>query len=61
MLGLKCVSDNMNLIEKCRKEKLLVVAGGDNTIRVLPPLNIKTKEINQALKRLENALMRLEN
>ncbi len=56
MLGLKCLSKNLNLIEECRKEKLLVVAGAENTIRVLPPLNIKINEINQALDKLERAL-----
>ncbi len=61
MLGLKCKSKNLNLIAECRNEKLLVVAGGDNTIRLLPPLNIKFYEINLALKKLESALTRLEN
>ena len=60
MLGLKCSSKNLNLIEECRKEKLLVVAGGENTIRLLPPLNIKINEINQALNKLEKALSKLE-
>ena len=60
MVGLKCSSKNLNLIEECRKEKLLVVAGGENTIRVLPPLNIKINEINKALNKLEKALSKLE-
>ncbi len=60
MLGLKCSSKNLNLIEECRKEKLLVVAGGENTIRILPPLTIKINEINQALNKLEKALSKLE-
>ena len=60
MLGLKCVSDNLVLIEQCRKEKLLLVAGGDNTVRILPPLTIKANEINEALDKLGTALKKME-
>jgi len=32
------------------KEKLLTIKAAENVIRILPPLNVKKDEINQALK-----------
>jgi acetylornithine/N-succinyldiaminopimelate aminotransferase len=60
MLGLKCVTKNTMLVDLCRREKLLLVAGGDNTVRVLPPLTVKDREIDQALNKLSVALKNME-
>ena len=35
------------------KHKLLTIRAAENIIRILPPLNVKKSEINQALKILE--------
>ena len=59
MLGLKCKKENNIVIDLCRKEKLLLVPGGDNTLRILPPLTITYKEIEESMKRLERALLRM--
>ena len=59
MLGLKCVSKNVHLIDMCRKEKLLLVPGASNTVRILPPLTITYKEIKEAIIRLERALLKM--
>ncbi len=59
MLGLKCVGKNVNLIDMCRKEKLLLVPGGSNTLRILPPLTITFKEIEEATKRLKRVLIQM--
>ena len=40
-------------------ERLLVVGAGDNTVRVLPPLNASDKEITQAIQALSRALSRV--
>jgi 4-aminobutyrate aminotransferase-like enzyme len=48
------------LVDLCRREKLLLVAGGDNTVRVLPPLTVKDREIDQALNKLSIALKNME-
>ena len=59
MLGLKCVGKNAHFIDMCRKEKLLLVPGASNTVRILPPLTITYKEIKEAIIRLERALLRM--
>ena len=40
-------------------ERLLVVGAGDNTVRVLPPLNASDKEITQAIQAMSRALSRV--
>jgi len=32
------------------KNKLLTIRAAENVIRILPPLNVKVSELNQALK-----------
>ena len=59
MLGLKCVSKNTDLIDMCRKEMLLLVPGASNTLRILPPLTITYKEIEEGTTRLEQALLQM--
>ena len=59
MLGLKCVNNNVDLINMCRKEKLLLVPGASNTVRILPPLIITYKEIEEATMRLKRALLKM--
>ena len=59
MLGLKCVNNNVSLINMCRKEKLLLVPGASNTVRILPPLIISYKEIEEATMRLKRALLKM--
>ncbi len=59
MLGLKCVRTNIDLINMCRKERLLLVPGASNTVRILPPLIITYKEIEESTKRLEKALLKM--
>ena len=50
LLGIKCKMDNNILIDKLRKNSLLVVGANENVIRLLPPLNIKKNEILEAIK-----------
>ena len=61
MLGLKCVGHNVDLVDRCRKEKLLLVPGGSNTLRILPPLIITYKEIEEGTERLHLALRRMRS
>ena len=56
MLGLKCVVPNTELIAKLRDHGLLTVGAGDNVIRLLPPLIIRLKEVDQALSILSETL-----
>ena len=59
MLGLKCAGNNVDLINMCREEKLLLVPGASNTVRILPPLIITYREIEEATMRLQRALLKM--
>ncbi|RXK12505.1 aspartate aminotransferase family protein [Halarcobacter mediterraneus] len=48
------------LISKCFEEGVLVLKAGRNTLRLLPPLTISKKEIEEGFKRLENALTKIK-
>ena len=39
-----------NFIQYLMKNKLLTIRAAENVVRILPPLNVKKNEINQALK-----------
>ena len=55
MIGLECVVPNMDVVAALRDEKLLSVGAGDNTLRLLPPLNVTRDEIDVALGSIERA------
>ena len=55
MVGLKCICANTDLAAALRAQKLLVVPAGDNTVRLLPPLNIAYDDILIGIKAVERA------
>ncbi len=59
MLGLKCAGKNVDLVKTCREEKLLLVPGASNTVRILPPLIITYREIEEAITRLKRAFLKM--
>lgn len=44
------------MVEALRQEGLLSVAAGPNTVRLLPPLNVKEEEVEQALTIIKKTL-----
>jgi acetylornithine/succinyldiaminopimelate/putrescine aminotransferase len=44
------------VVEALRQEGLLSVAAGPNTVRLLPPLNVKEEEVEQALTIIKKTL-----
>ena len=50
LIGLQLFNNQTNFINKLMKYKLLTIRAADNVVRILPPLNVKKKEIDQALK-----------
>ena len=60
MVGLKCKAANTDVINAGYDAHVLTVPAGDNVIRLLPPLNITTGEIDEALARLETAARAVE-
>ncbi|WP_316013883.1 aspartate aminotransferase family protein [Roseobacter sp. HKCCA0434] len=61
MLGVKCRVPNMDVVNAGYDQKLLTVPGGDNVIRILPPLNISREEVDEALRRLDAAAGAIES
>ncbi len=59
MLGLKCRVPNDDVVAAARAEGLLLVAAGENVVRLLPPLIIGDDEITEAMTRLDRALTAL--
>ena len=56
MIGLKCRVPNTTLQAKLLANGLLTVGAGDNVLRLLPPLIIREKEIEEALAILTRTL-----
>ena len=50
MIGLQLYKDQTNFIKNLMKKKLLTIRAAENVVRILPPLNVKKNEIDQALK-----------
>ncbi len=55
MIGLECAMPNMDVVAALRTHKLLSVGAGENTLRLLPPLNVEKTDIDIALKAIEMA------
>ena len=50
LIGLQLFHDQTNFIKKLMENKLLTIRASENVIRILPPLNVKKREIDMALK-----------
>ena len=50
LIGIQLHKDQAKFIKKLMDNKLLTIRASENVVRILPPLNIKKKEIDQALK-----------
>ena len=55
MMGLKCRASNTDVVQAAYDQHLLTVPAADNTIRLLPALNITDEEIGEAVSRLDKA------
>ena len=49
-IGLQLFNDPTKFIKKLQDNKILTIKSGENTIRILPPLNVKKSEIDIAIK-----------
>ena len=50
LIGIQLYKDQTKFIKKLIENKLLTIRAAENVIRILPPLNVKKGEIDQALK-----------
>ena len=54
LMGMKLIPNNREFMGWARDEaQLLVAGGGDNLVRILPPLNLTLDEAREAVERLE--------
>jgi len=55
MLGLKCLPENSEVVAKMAEGGLLVVACGDNMVRLVPPLIVEESHIDEAMAIMDKA------
>ena len=49
LIGIQLHKEQLKFIEELMKNKLLTIRATENVVRVLPPLNVKKSELDQAL------------
>ena len=55
LIGLKLTPNNREFMGIARDEKLLIAGGGDNCVRLLPPLIISQADAREAVEKLERS------
>ncbi|HEX5379388.1 MAG TPA: aspartate aminotransferase family protein [Phenylobacterium sp.] len=55
LIGLKLVTPNREFMQHARDQHLLIAGGGDNCVRLLPPLTLTLDEAREAVEKLEAA------
>ena len=60
LIGIQLYDDPTKFIKKLMDNRLLTIRAAENVIRILPPLNVKKKEINIALKIISKVCMEME-
>ena len=55
ILGLQCLVPNTELVDRLRQQHLLAVTASDNVVRLVPPLIIGSREIEEACAAIDAA------
>ena len=55
LIGVKLKTPNREFMQHARDQHLLVAGGGDNCVRLLPPLVLTLDEAREAVEKLERA------
>jgi acetylornithine/N-succinyldiaminopimelate aminotransferase len=55
LIGIKVIPNNRDFMALARDQKLLIAGGGDNCVRLLPPLVLTLAEAREAVEKLEAA------
>jgi acetylornithine/N-succinyldiaminopimelate aminotransferase len=50
LIGIQLKTDQTKFIKKLMDNNLLTIRAAENVVRILPPLNVKKNEVEQALK-----------
>ena len=53
LIGVALHPNNRALMAAARGERLLLAGGGDNIVRLLPPLNLSAREAEEVLRRFD--------
>ncbi len=61
MVGLKLKIEPREFVSKALENKLLLVGGGENTVRILPPLNIDESDLHEGITRLDKICQEILN
>ncbi len=61
LVGIKLKPNNRAFMQWARDEKLLIAGGGDNCVRLLPPLIITREELSEAVEKLDRICERAES
>ncbi|MDA9605936.1 aspartate aminotransferase family protein [bacterium] len=59
LIGIQLKVDQTKFIKKLMENKLLTIRAAENVVRILPPLNVKKNEIDQAIKVIKKVCMEL--
>ena len=59
LIGIRLYKNQAKFINKLMNNRLLTIRAAENVIRILPPLNVKKKEIDQALKSIKKVCSEL--
>jgi acetylornithine/N-succinyldiaminopimelate aminotransferase len=60
LAGLRCTIENGKLIDALFRQGMLVAGAADNVVRLLPPLIIEDKHVEEAAEKIEAACAALE-
>ena len=55
MIGLEAIENNGVLINAMREQRLLTVKAGQNIVRILPPLILEMKHVDEAIEKIDKA------
>lgn len=55
LIGIQLATNNREFMQHARDAKLLIAGGGDNCVRLLPPLVLTIDEAREAMEKLERA------
>ena len=59
MGALKCVQPNSVVVDALRADGLLAIAGGENVVRLLPPLIVTERQIDEAVATIDSVTRKL--
>ena len=57
LIGIQLHTDQTKFIKELMENKLLTIRAAENVVRILPPLNVKKSQVDQALKIIKKVCM----